>query len=69
MLDIGAYNAYVLYSIKYLEFLTRNKSRSRRAFIKEPVKEIVDTYNGEMEFQRTAAPLAKRPSFKGRCTP
>ena len=68
MLDIAAYNAYVLYCIKYPEFVTRNKSRSRRTFIKDLVKEIVESSNDETEQQRTAAPQAKRPSVKGRCT-
>ena len=51
MLDIATYNAYVLYSLKYPEFISQYKTRSKRQFIKLLVEETRSKFNVTEESQ------------------
>ena len=66
MVDIAAYNAYVLFCLKYPEFLKKYKSRARRNFIKRLTEEIDENYVENVE--EPPITQLKHPTAKGRCT-
>ena len=60
MLDITAYNAYVLYVLKYPEFISQQKTRARRKFIKLLVEEIRSKFNVNEESQPPVPKVLKK---------
>ena len=59
ILDIAAFNSLILYTTKYPEFAAKNKTRTRREFMKLLIEEIAEKYSDTLDSNQDIEPMPK----------